>query len=693
MTSFVFQRFAGSRQLRIQTFEDLAMIGTLPQALWLVTACPTEGLHCDGRFLQHLDSDRNGRIRAQELIEAIAWVRDMLSDPRNVVPGSDVLELTHLSARAAPLREAADLVLDNLESDDRSRITLEQVRRTTEVFRKVTANGDGIVSPESMGDPDLLSVGQEVLRFFPGATDKSGERGIDLDTLAAFEAARAKAIAWLDRGRALRLWGGETRRLALLVREASPKIDEYFLACRLVASQPETADRLRLKPDDVSASIGSREALARALAQLPIAPPDPAGRLSFHRLYRGGSYELVLRVRDEVLTPLSDGAMPEVLSEERWSALKAEAAPVLEWHDSESAHALLQLGEERIRAIEPDHIARVRALCENDLKLGETLAHLDELEKLILYQRWIFTFANNFVSMPYLYERQERALFEQGTLVLGGREFTLAVRVPDRAQHAKLAQDAGMFMMYLEVFGRSPSERFEIAVPVTSGGSDNLWVGKCGVFRTIDGEWYDARIVHVIVQPVSVLDALFAPFTKVGKLISRRLERMSQGVDKDLEKLDPWENPGVSRAEGSTSAATPLSGAALPPSHAPSATPSGGMGAGASTILMSGGVAFAAIASAIAFVVSQIERVLSENPLGLLYSISILVAIAVLPTVTLAWLKLRRRNLGSVLEGAGWALNDKLRLTRRLGKLFTQRPKLPKGSRTELRDQVRRGVR
>jgi hypothetical protein len=52
----------------------------------------------------------------------------------------------------------------------------------------------------------------------------------------------------------------------------------------------------------------------------------------------------------------------------------------------------------------------------------------------------------------------------------------------------------------------------------------------------------------------------------------------------------------------------------------------------------------------------------------------LLVILAVsLPSVILAWFKLRRRDLGAVLNACGWAVNRPLRFSQKLAKRFTRR--------------------
>jgi hypothetical protein len=244
-------------------------------------------------------------------------------------------------------------------------------------------------------------------------------------------------------------------------------------------------------------------------------------------------------------------------------------------------------------------------------------------------------------------------MFEQGTLIMAGRELSLAIRVPDRATHAALAADAGMFIIYAQVYGGASQPKFEVAVPVTAGRSTNLWVGKNGIFRTVDGTEYDAKIVQLVVQPVSIFEALTQPFTRVGGIIAKRFERVSQRLDQDLDKLDKS------------------------PSPPPGVQPAPGLVPGIGGILMSGSVAFAAVGSALAFITSQVQRMVLEDPLSLLYAILVVMTLLFGPIALFSWFRLRSRNLAIVLEAAGWALNDRLRVTARLGRMYTRKPPIP----------------
>ncbi|MCD6304315.1 MAG: hypothetical protein J7M21_05065, partial [Planctomycetes bacterium] len=89
------------------------------------------------------------------------------------------------------------------------------------------------------------------------------------------------------------------------------------------------------------------------------------------------------------------------------------------------------------------------------------------------------------------------------------------------------------------------------------------------------------------------------------------------------------------------------------------------------------GVAGAAVASALAY----IAKTVSQHPWSILIALGTAVLLVAVPTAVAAWLKLRRRDLSAVLEGSGWGINARMRLTGRQGRTFTHRPSYPPGAR------------
>jgi len=65
--------------------------------------------------------------------------------------------------------------------------------------------------------------------------------------------------------------------------------------------------------------------------------------------------------------------------------------------------------------------------------------------------------------------------------------------------------------------------------------------------------------------------------------------------------------------------------------------------------------------------------------------IAILLAIS-LPSVLIAWLKLRKRNLGPILDANGWAVNARAKMNVPFGASLTQIAVLPPGAQRDLVD-------
>ena len=57
-----------------------------------------------------------------------------------------------------------------------------------------------------------------------------------------------------------------------------------------------------------------------------------------------------------------------------------------------------------------------------------------------------------------------------------------------------------------------------------------------------------------------------------------------------------------------------------------------------------------------------------------------------LPSMVIAWLKLRQRNLGPILDANGWAVNAKAKINIPFGKALTGIAVLPPGSKRDLID-------
>lgn len=679
MGALVFRRYGGSLQVQIEDFDDLCAAVKLPPALWVATACPTTGLVMDPKFLTLLDADNNGRIRSEELREAVDWCAERLEDTKGCDEGSDTLVLERLSKAAAPLRSAAELVLRYLDVEKKSSLTLEQLRNCEKPLRDKGLNGDGIVAPETIKDEALAALAKTVLECLAGKSNRAGKTGYDKALLEEFRKARGDGIARLDKRDAVLCWGDASMARAKILEDARPRLEEYFLQCRLVAAQPDSAGKLRLPDDKLGGTLGDAAALARAATALPVAPPNAAGALRWSELVRGPQFESLDTARRELFEPVL--GVKDALTEADFRDVAARAKTILEWYgqlDKDKVAAL----EGKLKDMTDAQFDALAALCDADLAEKEKLDRIDELEKLLLLQQWLLRFANNFIAMPDLYNPKKSALFEQGKLTLAGRFFAFSVLVTDRDAHAALSGTNTMFIAYVRVEGAG-KPAFEVAVPVTSGDAAGVVVGKRGVFTDPAGTQYDATVTQIVRNPVSLWEAATAPFVRIRDAVGARVSSFVESGDKAMEAMVTRANTAAgAAAERGTTAASATTAAATATAEreqTQAAQASAGQLAGSVAAI---GIALAAVGSTVGFLAS------TGRELGFLGIVKVLLglsALIMIPSGFGGWLKLRKRNLAVVLEGSGWALNDRL-LLGQLGRLFTRKPPLPEGSKVDLVD-------
>src|ERR1700734_778088 len=88
-----FFRAGGFDQVKLETGADLANLDQLDQKLWVALACPAHGLEFDTRTLELVDTDKNGRVRAPEVIAAAKWATSLLKNPDDLFKGLPSLPL------------------------------------------------------------------------------------------------------------------------------------------------------------------------------------------------------------------------------------------------------------------------------------------------------------------------------------------------------------------------------------------------------------------------------------------------------------------------------------------------------------------------------------------------------------------------------------------------------------------------
>ncbi len=661
-----FESFGRSYHLRVATSADLQHVLDLNDAHWVATGAPVTSINLDPVFLKLIDNDGNGRILCYEIREAIRWLLDVLKDNSAIDGAANVLALDSINAEAQDgqrILVAARKILGQLRASDTGKITLDQVRAIKKAAESTPVSEAGVVLPGATDDAELSRFLADIVKTTGGSAHPSNSPGVAEQQLALFIEQARSYLDWCDRGRVATPedrtdvcpLGANTSTAFLLYKELRQKLDDYFQQCRLVAFDKRSSDCFRLTDAQLTQmDSSSGEAIEEVLKKAPIAVPRSDRVLSFGQqvnIYYNPALEVF---REKVAEPALRRPA-HILSETEWQEIKDLFAPHEQWLKAKPDSAVEQLGDKMLRTyLDARFEKEVRRLIADSVKTAVVLDNIRLAEKLILYQANIITLVNNFVSFPHLYHPAQRAAFEMGSLVADGRRFNFSTKVDNRAEHSALAKTSNICVLYAEISPGGGLPKYTVAIPVTSGSKGNLCLGKRGVFMDLQGEQSDARIVEIIENPISLTEALLSPFQRLGKMLTGRIEAIASSAEK---KFDDAASKVVNQP-----------GALAAPA------PSQSKGAMAGGLLMGGGVAIAALGSSLAYITRTLANVSAYK---ILISVVVAILAVMAPLSLMAISKLRRRDLSSILEGAGWAINARMRLSMQQGMIFTQTPRYP----------------
>jgi hypothetical protein len=291
------------------------------------------------------------------------------------------------------------------------------------------------------------------------------------------------------------------------------------------------------------------------------------------------------------------------------------------------------------------------------------------LERLARYCRDLMKLANNFVAFKDFYTHQGPAMFQIGTLYLDGRACELVVAVNDAARHAALASLSRLCLVYCDC--KRGAETLTIAAAFTAGDSDQLMVGRNGVFYDRQGRDWDATITKIVDHPISLRQAFWSPYKKLARMVAEQLQKLAASKAAAVEgKLAT-----AATAVGDKAAAPPVAAA-----KAPAAPFDVGKFAG---IFAAIGLAVGALGTALA---SMLTGLLGLKWWQLPIALAGLLLLVSGPAVIVAWFKLRARNLGPLLDANGWAVNARARINIPFGTSLTQLAALPANAERSLTD-------
>lgn len=214
--------------------------------------------------------------------------------------------------------------------------------------------------------------------------------------------------------------------------------------------------------------------------------------------------------------------------------------------------------------------------------------------------------------------------------------------------------------VYCDCVRRGGTEKMSIAAAFTAGDSDQLMAGRNGVFYDRSGLDWDATVVRIIEHPISVRQAFWAPYKRVGRMVGEQFSKIAANRAKEAEEKTAAAvvDSGQKAAEGKQPAAQAFDV---------------GKYAG---IFAAIGLAIGALGTAAASLMTGLMRLQWwQAP----FAIAGMILLISGPSVIIAWFKLRQRNLGPLLDANSWAVNARARINIPFGASLTAEAGLPAG--------------
>ena len=150
---------------------------------------------------------------------------------------------------------------------------------------------------------------------------------------------------------------------------------------------------------------------------------------------------------------------------------------------------------------------------------------LEEEEKTLRLKLHLVEFLENYVNMKRLYAEDDLAIFQTGTLRIDAKELNLCFHVADEGAHAALAEKSKCCIIYLKLSRPSEGATASICAVVTAGTVGQLYVGRNGVFYDRDGKDWEAVVTKVVESQVSLSEAFWSPWKKLGDAIGGMVKK------------------------------------------------------------------------------------------------------------------------------------------------------------------------
>ena len=667
-----FSMVGGVKRVHLVSGDDLLHLHELDQKLWTALSCPVNGLEIDAKTLSLIDTNGDEQIRVPEILEAVAWITSVLKNPDILLQSASNFELDYINTDTAEgqnLHASAKTILRNLGKANTNYLTVTDTEDIDAIFSAAQFNGDGVITEDSSDDIELIETLNTIMACTGSVKDRGGKSGINQTQVDSFFEACRNYINWINEAQqnvnTILPLGEKTAVAFESFNRVSSKINDYFLRCQLAAFNAQTTGVLNLANDRVQ--LISDKNLTNCLDEIATYPLAEIIADKPLPIVHGINPAWVDEMQ-QFKTLVIDVLMPNqtALTESNWRIIENTFVAYQNWLALKPGSLVDDLGIDKINKI-TKHQDKLNQLIQQDLALAEEANNIILVDKMVRYHRDIFTLLNNFVTFYDFYTPGKKAIFQAGTLYIDQRSCNLCIKVNDMEKHKTMANLSGMFLIYCECTAQHSTEKLTIVAALTNGDIDNLVEGRNAVFYDTEGNDWDATVVRIIDNPISIRQAFWSPYRKVSRFVEKQINKVASDQDSKVttdatQKIEEFPTKAVTENK--------------PPAQPFDVGKFVGIFAAIS-------LALGAIGTAIAsFVSGFIALTWWKMPLAVA---GILLLISG-PSMIMAYLKLRKRNLAPLLDANGWAINAGAVINIQFGNMLTHLADLPFGAKVNLND-------
>ncbi len=655
-----FVNIGGSARVRINSGEDIAHLGELDPKMWTVLSCPTTGLEIDDKSLNYMDCDGDGKLRINDVICVSRWITSMLKDKDLILKGADSIDINSINtddANGKKLYSSAKQILENLGKEG-TVISLADTADITAIFAKTRFNGDGVITEASTDDETLKATIAAAVATTGGTADRSGVQGVSAEQIETFYKNLNDFVAWND-AKVEAPYGDDTDALISAYNAINAKVQDFFMRSKLAAFSPDSMSTLDIQTSRIDAiSAENLSTKNDEIAAYPLTHVTGKSEIDLNAAINPAWDKNFRLIKSVAIEPDKN-----VITEDDWASIGERFAAYQAWKNAKAGTAVETLGLDNIKNfIAQDNKAKLLDIVAQDAALKEESDNIEMVDKFLHIFRDFYQLLKNFVTLNDFFDKDKntKAIFQCGTLIIDQRACKFCIKVNDTAKHSASAASSGMYLVYCDCTTKTKAGKLQIAAAVTVGDIGALSVGKNGVFYDNDGLEWDAVITKIVDNPINISQSFWSPYRRMATAIENLINKSA--ADKDAKMMA---NATANINAAPTKTADPKAAAPTPPFDI---------------------AKFAGIFAAIGMAVGMIGTALASIFNGLkgfnwwqyiILFVGIMLVISG-PAMIMAWLKLRRRNIASLLNANGWAVNANAKISIPFGETLTEIAKYPK---------------